>query len=555
MRQASDASGIWSVARARSAARAASTSTTSCPRTRGYSVDKADPYAFRCETPPRPARWSGTSTTSGTTREWMRTRGRAQRARRADLDLRGAPGLVAARPDDRSGSSSYRELAPQLADYCEAHGLHARRADAGQRAPVLRLVGLPDHRLLRADAPLRHAAGLHVLRRPPAPARHRRDPRLGAVALPADAHGLGYFDGTHLYEHADPRQGFHPEWNSAIFNYGRNEVRGFLISSALFWLEVPRRRPARGRGRLDAVPRLRAQARRVDPEPLRRPREPRGDRASCATSTRPSTASSPTCRRSPRNRPRGRRCRGRRTLGGLGFGMKWNMGWMHDTLDYFQHDPVHRKLPPRRAHVPLLYAFTRELRAAAVARRGGARQGLAARQDAGRRVAAVRQPAAAVRLHVGASGQEAAVHGRRVRPAARVEARREPRLAPAAVPARTQACSAGSPTSTGLYRDEPALHEHDFDAATASVDRRSDCGAERARFLRSRRDGAAVLVVLQLHPGAAPQLPGRRAARRLLARAAEQRRRRSTAAAAWATCGGIDALPMPYDGRTVTRLR
>ena len=95
--------------------------------------------------------------------------------------------------------------------------------------------------------------------------------------FPSDEHGLAYFDGTHLYEHADPRQGFHPEWNSSIFNYGRAEVRNFLASSALFWLRhLPHRCAARGRGRLHALPRLRAQGRRVDPEPLRRPREPGG---------------------------------------------------------------------------------------------------------------------------------------------------------------------------------------------------------------------------------------------------------------------------------------
>ncbi len=86
--------------------------------------------------------------------------------------------------------------------------------------------------------------------------------------FPTDAHGLAYFDGTHLYEHADPRQGFHPEWSSSIFNYGRNEVRGFLMSSALVLArQVPHRRAARRRRGLDALPRLRAQGRRVDPEP------------------------------------------------------------------------------------------------------------------------------------------------------------------------------------------------------------------------------------------------------------------------------------------------
>ena len=133
--------------------------------------------------------------------------------------------------------------------------------------------------------------------------------------FPTDAHGLVYFDGTHLYEHADPRQGFHPEWNSAIFNYGRNEVRSFLISSALFWLEqLSHRRAARrcawprccisttpartgewipnrygGRENLEAIEFLRDAQRGGLPRPSR------------------------TRRRSPRSRPRGRWCRGRPT--------------------------------------------------------------------------------------------------------------------------------------------------------------------------------------------------------------------------------------------------
>ena len=160
------------------------------------------------------------------------------------------------------------------------HGLHPRRADADHRASVLRLVGLPDHRLLRADRALRHAAGLHVLRRPPAPARHRRAARLGALALSRPTRtAWRYFDGTHLYEHADPRQGFHPEWNSRHLQL--RPPRGAQLPDlvgAVLARPLPHRRPARRRGGLDAVPRLRAQARRVDPQPLRRPREPRGDR-------------------------------------------------------------------------------------------------------------------------------------------------------------------------------------------------------------------------------------------------------------------------------------
>ena len=83
--------------------------------------------------------------------------------------------------------------------------------------------------------------------------------------FPRDEWALARFDGTALYEHADPRRGAHPDWGTLVFNYGRNEVRNFLLANALYWLQrVPRRRPARRRGRLDALPRLLAQGGRVD---------------------------------------------------------------------------------------------------------------------------------------------------------------------------------------------------------------------------------------------------------------------------------------------------
>jgi len=175
--------------------------------------------------------------------------------------------------------------------------------------------------------------------------------------FPTDAHGLHDFDGTHLYEHADPRQGFHPEWHSSIFNFGRGEVSSFLISSALFWLDkyhidglrvdavasmlyldyarsegewIPNRHG--GKENLEAVTflqRLNQAIYRSHPDTLPIAEE----------STAWPMVSRPT------------------DMGGLGFGMKWNMGWMHDTLSFMKEDPVHRRYHLGRLTFSLVYAF------------------------------------------------------------------------------------------------------------------------------------------------------------------------------------------------------
>jgi 1,4-alpha-glucan branching enzyme len=175
--------------------------------------------------------------------------------------------------------------------------------------------------------------------------------------FPVDPHGLGEFDGTHLFEHADPRKGFHPDWKSYIFNYGRNEVRSFLISSSLFWLD---KYHADG-FRVDAVASMlyldysRPQGEWVPNEHggnenleaisfLRRfNEETHGHYPGTLTIAEESTAwpmvSRPVF------------------VGGLGFDMKWDMGWMHDSLAYFALDPVHRSYHHNKLTFRMIYAF------------------------------------------------------------------------------------------------------------------------------------------------------------------------------------------------------
>ena len=176
--------------------------------------------------------------------------------------------------------------------------------------------------------------------------------------FPEDAHGLGMFDGTHVYEHPDPKKGYHPDWKSLIFNYGRNEVRAFLISNALFWLDRYHADGLRvdavasmlyldysredgewdpnefgGRENLDAISFFKELNQAVYEEYP-------GVQTIAEESTSFPMVSKPTY------------------LGGLGFGMKWMMGWMHDTLEYFKKEPIYRQYHQNDITFSLTYAFT-----------------------------------------------------------------------------------------------------------------------------------------------------------------------------------------------------
>jgi 1,4-alpha-glucan branching enzyme len=321
----------------------------------GHIGEKADPLAFFAEQPPATA-----SRVWQLDYEWGDAAWMQQRARANALD---APmsiyelHLGSWRRKPNGDWLGYREAAHALADYVERIGFtHVELLPVtehpfygswgyqttGYFAPTARY-GTPQDFMYLID--VLHQAGIGVI--------------LDWVPshFPNDAHGLHYFDGTFLYEHADPRQGFHPEWNSYIFNYGRNEVRAFLLSSAMFWLDryhidglrvdavasmlyldygrkadewIPNRYG--GKENLDAIEFLRKLNETVY-------RDHPGVQVIAEESTSWPQVSRPVY------------------TGGLGFGLKWNMGWMHDTLDYMATDPLYRSYHHHRLTFSLVYAF------------------------------------------------------------------------------------------------------------------------------------------------------------------------------------------------------
>jgi len=326
-------------------------------RHNGYEVEKADPLAIHNETPPHTASIVWDLDYEWNDDAWMR--GRASRqGLTSPLAIYELHLGSWRRPWDENRFHSYREIAGPLAEYVRKMNFthvelmpvmeHPFYGSWGYQvtgffAPTSRY-GTPQDLMYMID--VLHQNGIGVI--------------LDWVPshFPTDQHGLSYFDGTHLYEHADPKKGFHPDWQSLIFNYGRNEVRSFLLSSALYWLGVYHADGLRvdavasmlyldysrkhgewipneygGRENIDAINflrRLNEDVYKVHPDV----------QVIAEESTAWPMVSRPTW------------------VGGLGFGLKWDMGWMHDTLRYFSKDPIHRKFHHNDLTFRMMYAFT-----------------------------------------------------------------------------------------------------------------------------------------------------------------------------------------------------
>ncbi|MDO8691284.1 MAG: 1,4-alpha-glucan branching protein GlgB [Dehalococcoidia bacterium] len=327
-------------------------------RHRNFKVDKADPFALYAEVPPGTA-----SIVWDLDYAWQDQAWTEARSRRNALD---APisiyemhlGSWMRVPEEGDRRLTYREMAPRLAEYVKRLGFthveflpvteHPFYGSWGYQstgffAPTSRY-GTPQDFMALIDH--LHQEGIGVI--------------LDWVPshFPTDEHGPAFFDGSHLFEHSDPRKGLHADWGSFIFNYGRNEVRSFLVSNALFWLDKYHadglrvdavasmlyldysRKPGEwipnrfgGREDLEAIAFLRQFNQEVYknyPDVMTIAEE----------STSWPMVSAPTY------------------VGGLGFGLKWDMGWMHDTLEYLSLDPVHRKYHHNQLTFRMNYAFS-----------------------------------------------------------------------------------------------------------------------------------------------------------------------------------------------------
>ncbi|MCS6880019.1 MAG: 1,4-alpha-glucan branching protein GlgB [Oscillochloridaceae bacterium] len=324
----------------------------------GYREDKTDPFGFFFEVPPRTASIVWDQEYEWGDGAWMQARGQLQGVSAPMSIYEVHLGSWMRVPEEGGRSLTYREIAPRLAEHVKRAGFtHIELLpvtehpfygswgyqSTGYFAPTSRY-GTPEDFKYFVD--YLHQQGIGII--------------LDWVPshFPTDGYALSYFDGTHLFEHADPRKGYHPDWGSYIFNYGRNEVRSFLISSALFWLDKYHidglrvdavasmlyldysRRPGEwipnqygGKENIEAIMFLR----QFNTEVYK-------NYPTAQTFAEESTAwpmvSRPVY------------------VGGLGFGFKWDMGWMNDTLKYFRRDPIHRRYHHNELTFRGLYMFT-----------------------------------------------------------------------------------------------------------------------------------------------------------------------------------------------------
>lgn len=323
-----------------------------------YQVDKADPMGIFHQQSPQTASIVWDLEYEWNDGDWMRNRA-ARNGLSAPMSIYEVHvGSWQRLAEENDRPLSYRELAQPLAEYVRKMNFthvelmpvmeHPFYGSWGYQctgffAPTSRF-GTPQDFMYLIDVLHQHGVGV-ILDWVPS-------------HFPTDEHGLAFFDGTHLYEHADPRKGFHPDWSSFIFNYGRNEVRSFLLSSALYWLGVYHADGLRvdavasmlyldysrkhgewipnefgGRENVEAIQflrRLNEDVYRAHPDV----------QVIAEESTAWPMVSRPT------------------HLGGLGFGMKWDMGWMHDSLRYFSKDPIHRRFHHNDLTFRMMYAFT-----------------------------------------------------------------------------------------------------------------------------------------------------------------------------------------------------
>jgi len=323
----------------------------------GFRTEKADPVALCSEKPPRTASVVWDLGYDWKDAEYMKRRGSANSTRSPISIYEVHLGSWMRVPEEHNRPLSYREVAVKLADHVNRLGFtHVELLPimehpfygswgyqtTGYFAPTARY-GTPQDFMYLVDYLHQHNIGV-ILDWVPS-------------HFPADGHGLAFFDGTHLFEHSDSRQGFHPDWKTHIFNYGRSEVRSFLMSSAMFWLDKYHADGLRvdavasmlyldysrkegewianqfgGRENLEAIDFLR----RFNLETYK---EHPDVQTYAEESTSYPMVSRPT------------------HLGGLGFGFKWDMGWMHDTLKYFQQDPIHRQYHHNKLTFRMLYSF------------------------------------------------------------------------------------------------------------------------------------------------------------------------------------------------------